>query len=177
MTQRDLNQEWVWTQLEAWADGSLSSESRQRMEAAIAADSRLRAAAERAFAVHRALRASVPPPMPRGLRLRLLAIPRRSNAGRSFALPALASAAAAVAVVAVAIWLRPEAPVQPDERTAAAQEATREAAEEMEIAMRYLQKSARVTQGHVTSAVGSGLRDAFAASRAALASDSDETGG
>ena len=43
--------------------------------------------------------------------------------------------------------------------------------------MRYLQKSARITQGHVTSAVGTGLRDAFAVSREALAQDTDETGG
>ena len=41
--------------------------------------------------------------------------------------------------------------------------------------MRYLQKSARITQGQVTSAVGGGLRDAFAATRQAL--DQDETGG
>jgi hypothetical protein len=77
------------------------------------------------------------------------------------------SAAAAVAVVGVAVWLRPEPPVPPDERAAAIQE--------LEVAMRYLQKSARITQGQVTSAVGGGLRDAFAATRQAL--DQDETGG
>ena len=60
MTQRDLSEEWARTQLEAWADGSLTGESRARMAAAIAADPRLAAAAERAVAVHRALRASPP---------------------------------------------------------------------------------------------------------------------
>jgi anti-sigma factor RsiW len=173
MTQRDLNAEWARTQLEAWADGSLNGESRERMESAIAADPRLKLAAERARAVRRALRASPAPPMPRGLRRRLLAIPNRTSAGRSFALPAFAGVAAAAALVAGALWWRLEPAVQVDPRMTAAQEAT----EEVELAMRYLQKSARVTQGHVTNAVGSGLRDAFAASRAALAQNTDETGG
>jgi hypothetical protein len=43
--------------------------------------------------------------------------------------------------------------------------------------MRYLQKSARLTQGRVTNAVGTGLRDAFAATREALEKNADETGG
>ena len=43
--------------------------------------------------------------------------------------------------------------------------------------MRYLQKSARITENEVTNAVGSGLRDAVAASRAALGRQTDETGG
>lgn len=79
------------------------------------------------------------------------------------------AAAAAVAVVAVAVWLRPESPAPLDERAAAIQE--------FETAMRYLQKSARTTQGRVTSAVGVGLRDAFAATRQALEQDTEETGG
>jgi anti-sigma factor RsiW len=170
MTQRDLSEEWAWTQLEAWADGSLTGESRARMAAAIAADARLERAAERAVAVQRALLASPPAALPPGLRRRLLAIPGRAPHARSFALPAFASAAAAVAVVAAAIWLRPEPPAPVDPRVVAA-------AQELEIAMRYLHKSARVTQGHVTSAVGTGLRDAVAVSREALTRDTDETGG
>jgi hypothetical protein len=164
----DLNDEWARTQLEAWADGSLEGESRARMAAAIAADPQLKAAAERAVAVQRALRALPQQRMPAGLRRRLLAIPAGSARNRpSFPWPAMISAAAAVAVVGVAVWLRPEPPVPPDERAAAIQE--------LEVAMRYLQKSARITQGQVTSAVGGGLRDAFAATRQAL--DQDETGG
>ena len=170
MTQRDLSEEWAWTQLEAWADGSLAGESRARMEAAIAADPRLEGAAERAVAVHRALHSSPPMAMPPGLRRRLLAIPGRAPHARSFALPAFASAAAAVAVVAGAIWLRPEPPAPVDPRVVAA-------AQELEIAMRYLQKSARITQEHVNGAVGTGLRDAFVVSRDALTQDTDETGG
>lgn len=172
MTQRDLSEEWAWTQIEAWADGSLSGESRARMDAAIAADPRLRAAAQRAVAVHRALRASWPAAsMPRGLRGRLLAIPGRSARARSYGLPAFAGAAAvAVAVVATAIWLRPEQPPAVDPRVAAA-------AQDLETAMRYLQKSARITEDAVTTAVGSGWRDAIAASRAAVAQETDETGG
>jgi anti-sigma factor RsiW len=172
MTQRELSEEWAWTQLEAWVDGSLTGESRARMDAAIAADPRLEAAAERAVAVHSALRAPAPAAaMPRGLRRRLLAIPGQSPRGRSFALPAFASAAAAaVAVVAVALWPRPESPAPADPRAVAA-------ARELETAMRYLHKSAVITEGHVTNAVGIGLRDAFTVSRDALAKETDETGG
>jgi anti-sigma factor RsiW len=170
MMERDLSGEWARTQLEAWADGSLTGESRARMAAAIAADPLLAAAAERALAVHRALRATPPAPMPPGLRRRLLAIPGREPRARSFALPVFASAAAAVAAIAVSVWLRTEAPTPVDPRAVAA-------AQDLETAMHYLQKSARVTQGHVTSAVGTGLRDALAVSREALTEDTDETGG
>ena len=172
MTQRELSEEWAWAQLEAWADGSLTGEARERMAAAITADARLRAAADRALAVHRALRAAPLPAMPRGLRRRLLAIPGESPRARSFALPVFASAAAAAAVVAAVLWLTPEppAPADVDPRVAAA-------AQDFETAMRYLQKSARITQGHVESAVGTGLRDAFVVSREALAQQTDETGG
>ena len=172
MTQKDLSEEWAWTQLEAWADGSLTGESRARMDAAMAADPRLRAAAERAVAVQRALRAAAPVHMPRDLRRRLLAIPSRApRARRSFFVAAVASAAAAAAVIAVGLWLslQPAEP-PPDPRLVAA-------AQDLETAMRYLQKSAVITQGHVTSAVGTGLRDAFAASREALARETEKTGG
>jgi anti-sigma factor RsiW len=167
MTERDLSEEWARTQLEAWVDGSLTGDNRERMAAALAADPRLRAAAERALAVRRALRASPPAPSPAALRRRLLAIPGRSG-WPAFALPTAATAA--LAVVAAAIWLRP-APPPPaaDQRVVAVQE--------FELAMHYLQKSARMTQGEVTSAVGASLRDALAASREALARETEETGG
>ena len=170
MTERDLNTEWARAQLEAWADGSLTGESRARMEALIAADPRLRSAAERAVAVHRALRGSQPEPMPRGLRLRLLAIPGQSPRVRPFARPAFASAVAVVAVVAAALWLRTEPSTPVDPRVAVA-------AQDFETAMRYLQKSARITQGHVEGAVGTGLRDAFAVSREMLEQETDGNGG
>jgi len=172
MTQKDLNEEWAWTQLEAWADGSLTGESRARMDAAIAADARLRAAAERAVAVHRALRAAPAVSMPRGLRSRLLAIPSQApRARRSYFVPALASAAVASAVIAAVLWLNlHDAQPPPDPRVVPS-------AQDLETAMRYLQKSAVITQGHVESAVGTGLRDAFVASRDALAKDTNETGG
>jgi anti-sigma factor RsiW len=171
MAQRDLNEEWARTQLEAWADGSLTGESRARMEAAIAADPLLAAAAERAVAVHRALRESAAVSMPRGLRGRLLAIPSQApRARRSFFVPALVSAAAAAAVVAVALWMRPEPPTPVDPRVAAV-------TQEVETAMRYLQKTASITQGHVTSAVGTGLGDALAVTRGALEKSTEEIGG
>jgi anti-sigma factor RsiW len=171
MTQ--LNEEWAWAQLEAWADGSLTGEARERMAAAIAADARLERAAERAVAVRRALRAVQAQPLPRGLRRRLLAIPGESPRADSFKWTVLASGVAAAAVVAAALlWVAPEAPTPADvdPRVAAA-------AQDFETAMRYLQKSARITQEHVESAVGTGLRDAFVVSRDALAQQTDETGG
>ena len=167
MTERDLNAEWARTQLEAWADGSLTQESRARMEAALAADPRLRAAAERAVAVQRALRATPQPSMPRGLRWRLLTIPGQSM-WPTFALPA--AAAVAVAVVATTISLNPASPPPLDEQQVAA-------LQDFETAMRYLQKSARITQNEVANAVGSGLRDAVEVTRAAVGQEKDETGG
>ena len=168
MTERDLSEEWARSQLEAWADGSLSGDSRERMAAALAADPRLRAAAERAVAVRRALRASPSAPMPGGLRRRLLAIPAGSvSVWRTFALPVAAAAAAAFVAI---VWLRPEPPPQQDPRVAAV-------AQDLETAMRYLQKSARITENEVTNAVGSGLRDAVDATRAAAGRETNETGG
>jgi hypothetical protein len=168
MTERDLNDEWAQTQLEAWADGSLTGENRKRMAAALAADPKLRGAASRAVAVRRALRASAPEPMPVGLRRRLIAIAGPSrNAWPSFALPVAASVA--VAVVA-AVWLRPAAPPPEDPRVAAV-------AQDVELALRYLHKSARIAESEVADALGSGLRDAVAVTRAAVGEETDETGG
>lgn len=165
---KELNGEWARSQLEAWADGSLEGESRARMAAAIEADPKLQAAAERAAAVHRALRRLPQVRMPAELRRRLLSIPARAEQARPKRMwPAMASVAAAVAAVGIAVWLKPAPPAPPDERAAAIQE--------LEVAMRYLQKSARITQGQITNAVGGGLRDAFAATRQAL--EQDETGG
>lgn len=166
-TEQGLSEEWARSQLEAWADGSLTRENRERLAAALAADSHLRAAAEHALAVRRALRTLAPEPMPAGLRRRLLAIPAGpENVWRAFALPVAAGVAAAFVAV---VWLRPEPPPQTDPRVAAA-------AQDLETAMRYLHKSARITENEVTSAVGLGLRDAFAASREALARKTDQPG-
>jgi hypothetical protein len=80
------------------------------------------------------------------------------------------AAAAAVAAVAAAVWLSRPAPLpQPDPRVVAIQE--------FELAMRYVHRSARLTQWEVTSAVGTGLREAVTTSREALGHDTDETGG
>jgi len=170
MTQRDLNEEWARTQLEAWADGSLTGEGRARMDAAIATDPRLKAAAERAVAVRRALRESSAESMPRGLRGRLLAIPGRApRARRSLFGPALVSAAAAAAVVAAALWLMPGPPAPVDPRVAAV-------TQDVETALRYLQQSTAITQGHVSSAVSTGFGDAFAVTREALEKSTEQTG-
>jgi anti-sigma factor RsiW len=167
MTDRDLNREWAQSQIEAWADGSLAGESLERMNAALEGDARLRAAAERAAAVRRALRASSPERMPGGLRRRLLAIPGRQP--RSTNWWAWSAAATAAAIVAVALVLWPVAPPPIDQRAAAIQD--------FELAMRYLRDSATVTQIDVTTALGSGLQDALIKSRESLERTTDETGG
>jgi len=167
MTDQDLNREWARSQIEAWADGSLSGESLERMNALLARDARLKAAAERAVALRRALRESPVERMPAGLRRRLLAIPgaeRRSS--HWWALPA---AAVAAAIVAIALALRPVAPPPVDPRVAAVQD--------FELAMRYLRDSANVTQIDVTTKLGAGLQQAFITSRESLARTTDETGG
>ena len=168
MTDQDLNREWARSQIEAWADGSLAGESLERMNAALAADTRLKAAAERALAVRRALHESRAERMPGGLRRRLLAIPslepRRSTYW--WALPA---AAVGAAIVAVALSLWPAAPPPLDQRAAAVQD--------FELAMRYLRDSASVTQIDVTTALGTGLQEALIKSRDSLERTTDETGG
>jgi len=167
MTDQDLNGEWAQSQLEAWADGSLTGANLERMNAALRSDARLRAAAERAVAVRRALRDPSGAPVSAGLRLRLLAIPARP--GRAvwprFALPV----AAGVAALSVAVWW--QRPVEPtlDERVAAIAD--------FELAMQYLHESARFTESEVTGAVGSGLQDAWALSRESLERSTKENGG
>jgi ferric-dicitrate binding protein FerR (iron transport regulator) len=171
MTDQDLNGEWARSQIEAWVDGSLTEANRERMRAALERDPRLRAATERAAAVHRALREPPPAALPRGLRRKLLAIPTRPErmAWPRFALPV----AIAVAALAVALWWhRPvevpgELPV--DERMAAIAD--------FELAMSYLHKSARLTESEVTGAVGSGLQDAWTLSRESLERSTKENGG
>jgi hypothetical protein len=101
----------------------------------------------------------------------VLDIPSRPPRARvSYFMRALASAVVAAAAVAVGLSLRPAPRQQVDPQVVAA-------AQDLTTAMHYLQKSAVITQRHVESAVGTGLRDAFVASRDALAKDTKETGG
>jgi hypothetical protein len=168
MTDQDLNGEWARSQIEAWVDGSLTEANRERMRAALERDPRLRAAVDRAAAVHRTLRETPPAALPRGLRRKLLAIPARPGymAWPRFALPvAIAVGALAVAVV----WRQPAAPPSVDERMAAIAD--------FKLAMSYLHKSARLTQSEVTGAVGSGLQDAWTLSRESLERSTKENGG
>lgn len=167
MTDRDLNREWARSQIEAWADGSLAGESLERMSTALAGDARLKAAAERAVAVRRALRASAAERMPGGLRRRLLAIPGAER--RTTYWWALPAAAVAVAIVAVAVTLRPAAPPPIDPRVAAVQD--------FELAMRYLRDSAALTRLEVSTTLGAGLQEALVTSRESLERATDETGG
>ena len=165
MTQRDLNEEWARTQLEAWADGSLD----RREPRAHGRCDRSRSAARCCRRARRcrascvalvaadgdAARAAAPlardsgPSAARGASFCAAGVRERRGCRGCRRRRSLAQARAAGAV---------------DQRAVAA-------AQELEVAMRYLQKSARITQGHVTSAVGTGLRDAVAVTREALARD------
>jgi anti-sigma factor RsiW len=167
MTDRDLNREWARSQIEAWADGSLAGDSLERMNAALSTDATLKAAAERALAVRRALRAFSAERMPSGLRRRLLAIPGAER--RKTYWWALPAAATAVAIVAVALVLRPTAPPPVDPRMAAVQD--------FELAMRYLHESASLTRFEVSATLGAGLQEALVTSRESLERATDETGG
>ena len=167
MTDQDLNGEWARSQIEAWVDGSLTEESRERMRAALERDPRLRAAADRAAAVHRALRETAPAALPRGLRGKLLAIPARQ--GRAWSRFALPVAVFGAAVLAVAVWRFQPVEPPPDARTAAIAD--------FELAMSYLHKSARFTRSEVTGAVGLGLQDAWNTSRESLERSIKENGG
>jgi anti-sigma factor RsiW len=155
MMDKDLQNEWAWSQIERHADGSLSGPARERMRAALRDDARLRAAVERARDVRAALRRAPPAPLPAGLRGRLLRIPGPAAARW----PMFAAAATAAAAIAVAVlWLRPEpAPPPLDARTAAA-------VEDFELAMKYMQKSATITRREVNDHVGGGLREALTVS-------------
>jgi hypothetical protein len=156
MTEKELHNEWAWSQIESYAGGDVSGAARSRMEVALRADERLLAAVARARDVHAALRRPQPVALPAGLRARLLrisgpALPRWP------ALAAAATAAAAAAVVAALLWHGPQpAPPSLDERAAALAD--------FELAMKYLQKSAAITSREVTDRVGSGVREALTVS-------------
>jgi anti-sigma factor RsiW len=169
VSEQELNREWASSQIEAWVDGSLRGVDRERMRAALQRDPELRAAAERAAAIYHALHAQEPAALPQGLRRRLLAIPKPAvRRVQPWMLPALV--AAGVAALAVAAWLAlPTAPPPPDERMAAIAD--------FELAVHYLNKSARITQVEVTRQVGTGLRDAWVTSRESIEKSTQENGG
>lgn len=160
MTEKELHNEWAWSQIESYADGDLSGAARSRMEAALRADERLRAAVRRARDVHAALRRAEAVSLPAGLRARLLRIPG----------PALprwtvfaAAATAAIAAAAVAVLLpRPEPDPAPAQAPAADERAA--AIADFELAVKYMQKTAAITSREVTNRVGGGVREALAIS-------------
>lgn len=160
---------WAWERIEALADDSLDAADRARMNEALREDPALRAAVERARAVRGALRDLRRSPVPAGLLGRLLAAPfpvrRRPNW-------ALIAAPAAAAAVAISVALYVSRPQQPDE-------AQLRAMRELALAMRYLQRSAVVTEEEVGGAVTAGLLDAFRAGHVAVRDETseDENGG
>jgi anti-sigma factor RsiW len=167
MTDRDLHNEWAWSQIEAYADGSLEPAARDRMLIELAGDEQLRAAVERAADIQHALRRMRGAPLPRGLRGKLWRIPGRSVPHWGWvALPVTA----AIAAIAIAPFLtRPE--VEPDPRVAALRE--------FELAMTYVQKTAAITGHEVTGTVGAGVLDALLTGRDSVrdATRTQETGG
>ena len=166
MTEKDLHNEWAWSQIEGYADGSLRGAPRERMRAAVRDDARLRAAVERARDVQSALRRARPEPLPAGLRRKLLRI--SGPALPRWPALAMAATAAAAAMIAVLLWHRPEPPAPaPDERAAAVAD--------FELAMKYMQKSAAITHKEVSDRIGGGLQEALTVSGNSLRESAKRT--
>lgn len=170
MTQKDLHNEWAWSQIEAYADGSLDGAAHERMRAELANDARLRAAVERADAVRAALREIHSAPLPRGLRGKLWRIPGQRVMHWSWLAVPAAAAMATIAAIAIAPLLT-SPQVEPDPSVAALRE--------FELAMTYVQKTAAITSQEVSGTVGGGVLDALRTSRQSLrnAESKQETGG
>jgi hypothetical protein len=166
MTEKDLQNEWAWSQVEAYVDGDLQGASLERMRDALRHDAQLGRAVERASAVRSALRSTRGAPMPAGLRRRLLGIPGGTRVRWSWA---AVPAAMLVAALTVLLMLRNVEPPQPDPRTVALQE--------FETAMKYVRKSAAITGQEVTGTVGGQVRAALLVSRNSLRDAQKETGG
>jgi len=168
MKQKDLNNAWAWSRVEAMVDGNLSTVERKRMRRAMAEDQELQAAVEHARLVHDELRRLKPAIVPRGLSRRLLGIvDRRSPTWLWVAAPAMA---AAIALLVAVPLLRTPAPIV-DERAVALQEFT--------VAMNYVQKTAALAGVEVTGVVGDGLNDALVITRDSMVErlSQDDNGG
>jgi anti-sigma factor RsiW len=163
---------WAWERIEAVADDSLDAADRARMNEALRADPRLRAAVERARAVRGALRDLRGSPVPAGLLGRLLAAPFPARRRPTWLLIAAPAAAAAIAIGIALFVSRPAPPPQPDAAQIAAMR-------ELALAMRYLQQSAVIAEDEVNGAVTAGLLDAFRAGNIKIGDEKseDEDGG
>jgi anti-sigma factor RsiW len=164
---------WAWERIEALADGSLDAADRARMNEALRADPRLRAAVERARAVRSALRDLGGAPVPAGLLGRLLGAPFPARRRPNWFLIAAPAVAVAIAIGITLFVTRPGSqPPQPDAVQLAA-------LRDLSVAMRYLRESAAVTNEEVGGAVTAGLLDAFRAGHVAVdeQESEDENGG
>jgi anti-sigma factor RsiW len=170
MSEKPERSNWAWERIEALADDSLDAADRERMNEALRADSALSAAVERARAVRGALRDLPSSPVPAGLLGRLLAAPFPARRRPNWLLIGAPAAVAAIAI-GVALYVSRPAP-QPDEAQLAAMR-------ELVLAMRYLQRSAVITEEEVSGAVTAGLLDAFRAGHITVTEQEseDEDGG
>lgn len=154
----DIENQWAWGQVEAAADGTLTSAERRRMRAAIDRDDRLREAVARATTLRRALQRLPSDPVPSSLRQRLLRIPRGARPAhaprsRTVALVTGLGLAAAAAIAAIVLLL--PAPTTRD--TASAKQD--QAVAEFGVAMTYLRHSVSVAGSESTEAVRGALAD------------------
>jgi anti-sigma factor RsiW len=161
---------WAWERIEAFADNSLDAADAARMSEALRADPALSAAIERARGVRGALRELRRSPVPAGLLRRLLAAPFPARRRPTWLLIAAPAAAAAIAIGIALFVSRPER--EPDAAQLAAMR-------DLALAMRYLQRSAAITEEEVGGAVTAGLLDAFRAGHVAVGDETseDEDGG
>ena len=165
MSEKTERANWACERIEAFADDSLDPADRARMNEALRADPALRAAVERARAVRAGLRDLRGAPVPAGLLARLLAAPFPARRRPTWLLIGAPAAVAAIAI-GVALYLsRP--PPQPDAAQLAAMR-------DLAVAMRYLQRSAAITEEEVGGAVTAGLLDAFRAGHDAVRDEISE---
>jgi hypothetical protein len=169
----DLNGEWAWTQVEAFADGSLEGVALERMQRALESDPRLRRAVARARSVRRELGLLPKHGPSMAFLLRLLQTPPADPGARRqrIAIPAVGALAAAAIVAGISLWIGSgPAPKPTDAQTAAA-------LQQLELAVHYMRKSAAIAHEELNAAVGHGLREALTVSRESVRDRGQENGG
>jgi anti-sigma factor RsiW len=162
----ELDRTWAETQVEAMADGSLSPTAENRMRALMARDPELGRRVELSRQLQRDLARLARRPAPRGLFRRLWNIPSANRAVEFRWLPAAALAGLAAIAVGIGLFNRPS--------PTAEQLAQQAAAQDVALAMGYLQKGLMMATGEVNQNVGAGMMKAYVVSRNALDMEEDD---
>lgn len=171
---RSIDSQWAWSQIEAMADGSLSSGDVRRMREAMAREPALAAAVARARALRRELGTLGRTPVPASLTGRLLAIPSSGeNAGRAPSTVmswSSATVAASLFAAAVLALMQPRLDEAYEHEREQAYEA-RAALRDLEHTLIYVRRSSVTARDEVEEAVGRTVRNALERGLAALSDD------